>query len=63
MMSFRELLASVTASMARTETDVARAAEKAASYKGPLRGHADVIDVEARLIEDPLALSGPEEAI
>lgn len=60
MMSFRELLADIAASMARNETDVARAAEKAASYKGPWRRKTDV-DGETHVVEDPLALPSPEE--
>ena len=60
-MTIRELLADIAASMARNESDVARAAEKAAAYKGPWRRKTDAIDVQARVIEDPLALPGPEE--
>lgn len=62
-MTIRELLADISASMARNEADVARAAEKAAAHKGPWRRKTDaaVIDVQARVIEDPLALPGPEE--
>jgi hypothetical protein len=60
-MTIRELLADIAASMARNEADVARAAEKAAAYKGPLRRKTDAIDAEARVVEDPLALPGPEE--
>lgn len=61
MMTFRELLADISASMARNEVDVARAAEKAAAYKGPWRRKTDAVDVQAREIVDPLALPGPEE--
>lgn len=61
-MTIRELLADISASMARNEADVARAAEKAAAHKGPWRRKTDsIIDVQARVIEDPLALQGPEE--
>jgi hypothetical protein len=66
MMTFRELLADISASMARNEADVARAAEKAAAYKGPWRRKTDAVDVQARKVPalpvaDPLALHGPEE--
>jgi hypothetical protein len=64
-MSIRTILADIAASMARNEADVARAAEKAAAYRGPWRRKTDPVDVETRVIEDPvadpLALHGPEE--
>lgn len=60
-MSIRTILADIAASMARNEADVARAAEKAAAYKGPWRRKSDAVIVEARVVEDPLALPGPKE--
>jgi hypothetical protein len=58
---FGEMMASVAATAARNEAEAARAAAQAEAYAGPLRSHTDVIDVEARVIDDPLALAGPEE--
>jgi hypothetical protein len=55
------MVTGVAAPMARTEADAARADEKARAYKGPLRRHTDAIDVDARVVDDPLALPGPEE--
>lgn len=60
-MTIRELLADIAASMARNESDVARAAEKAAAHKGPWRRKTDAVDVAARVVDDPLVLPGPEE--
>lgn len=56
-----EMMAGVAATAARTEADSARAVAQAEAYGGPLRRHADVIDVDARVLDDPLALPGPEE--
>lgn len=61
MIPFRTLLADIAASMARTEAEAERADEKARSYKGPWRRKTDAVDVETRVVEDPLALPGTEE--
>jgi hypothetical protein len=58
---FEEMMAGIAASMARTEADAVRADEKARSYKGPWRRKSDAVDVEARVVDDPLALPGQEE--
>lgn len=60
-LAFEEMIAGVAASMARTEADAARAAEKTAAYKGPWRRKTDAVIVEARVVEDPLVPPGPEE--
>jgi hypothetical protein len=61
MIPFRTLLADIAASMARTEAEAARADEKARAYRGPWRRKTDAVDVPVRVVEDPLALPGPEE--
>jgi hypothetical protein len=61
MIPFRELLANISASIARSEADAARAAEKAAAHKGPWRRKSDAVDVQAHVVADPLALPGAEE--
>jgi hypothetical protein len=56
---FGEMLAGVAATAARNEADAARTSAQAEAYAGPLRRHTDVIDVEARAIDDVPALPAP----
>ena len=56
------LFANLAASTARDERQADRAASRAAAYTGPMRRRTDAIDVEARVVEDPLALPAPEVA-
>lgn len=55
-MTIRELLADISASMARNEADVAHASEKAAEYKGPWRRKADVTSQDKEKLDEQITI-------